>query len=534
MAVTTPIMYKGMYCGSMNEETIQSILATRECKIIPNLKNFLYKFPESLIERSILEEKSILNILEEEGKNANEYIHELKDYQTVGTAFLILSKRSILGDGVGLGKTAEISALINFLRVRKLFKKALVAVETTAFYQTLAELIKFTGLYVVVLPSESKDMKKVIKNTDWSKVDVIVIKHSSLRSDTLSTWISLNIDKDGKCSLYDTFILDESSVIKKVTTKTYRYTENICNLADRVHFLNATTFETHIMDIYNQVDMMIPNLLPKRWRIDKEFCKFGWNTYFITENGKPVEKFSRKLVGYKNQEKFKEALKLVYFGRCKNDIGMELNHEHYVFEIEPSIDQLLAIEKGYRYMEVLNCPSLVKDIHLKTDRKNVPKLDRLIELIENEFDKDRIMVYCFHTEAQLAIKKELESIGKKAAILNGSITGEERWEIQKDFNDGKYDVIITNIKKSLNLYGGDVCIYYSMETVPSAMQQISGRIDRNVDDKTKTFVLLVYKHTDEYRFLLDVLRQRSKDSRDLTINSKTIVDYFIESMGDMK
>ena len=141
------------------------------------------------------------------------------------------------------------------------------------------------------------------------------------------------------------------------------------------------------------------------------------------------------------------------------------------------------------------------------------------------------MIYCFHLAAQQTIADELAKIGRKPVILNGSITdATERYRIQQAFNNGEYDVIITNIKKSLNLYGGDVCIFYSMETNPSKSFQIASRIDRNVDSKLKTFVMLLYKGTDEYRFFTTTVKQRAKDARDLTIDAKTTVYFFFESM----
>jgi hypothetical protein len=141
------------------------------------------------------------------------------------------------------------------------------------------------------------------------------------------------------------------------------------------------------------------------------------------------------------------------------------------------------------------------------------------------------MVYCFHLEAQQVIANELAKLGRKPVILNGSITdSNERYKIQQDFNNGVYDVIITNIKKSLNLYGGDVCIFYSLETNPSKSFQIASRIDRNVTKDIKTFVMLLYKGTDEYKFFTTTVKQRAKDARDLTIDAKTTVDFFFESM----
>lgn len=530
MAVTTATMYKEMYLGQMSPEQAELILNTRGLESIPNLKKMIFNFPPELVLRSLEENKSIRRIIQEENIDYKPYQGELRDYQTVGTAFMYLSPRSIIADGVGMGKTAEVAGLINYLKEKGEITRFLIAVETSALGQTQAELIKFTGLNVVQLPSETAKLKKLLPKIDWSKVDGIVIKHSTLRNSTFSKWIALNINDQGTCNIFNTFFLDESSVIKNTTTKMYEYTKNIANLVGRVHFMNATAFETNLMDVYNQLDMMNPVLLPKKWRIEKEYCSYGRSSYWTKVNGEPKMNWRRDLNGYKNQEHFKQSLKLVYFGRAKKNIG----HEYIVYEVEPTVDQTLAINKKYRYAEVLNCPSLVKDINIPTTRKTVPKLERLCTLIDNDFHESSVMVYAFHLEAQRAIYEEMVKMGRKPVILNGACTDEERYKAQQGFNNGTYDIIITNIMKSLNLYGGDALIFYSLQGNPSKMEQIRGRIDRSVDDSIKTFVLLIYRGTDEYNHFMNVVRQRAEDSRSLTIDAKTAVDYFIESMKEQE
>ena len=69
-----------------------------------------------------------------------------------------------------------------------------------------------------------------------------------------------------------------------------------------------------------------------------------------------------------------------------------------------------------------------------------------------------------------------------------------------------------------------------MSTTVSSMEQIRGRIDRNVDESIKTYVLLLYEDTDEYKFFTHVVKQRAKASRELTIDSKTAIDYFMDCM----
>lgn len=533
MAVRSPIIRDGMYQGKISNEQAKLILNIRNAGVVDGLKHMIFDFPPELIMQSLEEQRRIRDIIKDNNIDYTKYIGELRDKQTVGTAFMYASKRSIIGDSVGSGKTAEICALINMLKQKGELTKFLMAVEQSAFGQTACEIMRFTGLYIISLPSETAKMKKVIQNTDWSGVDGIIIKHSALKNDLLQNWLSLYLDEKGKSRIFNTFILDESSVIKNGATKTYRYTSNLCNISDRVHLMNATTFETHIMDIYYQVDMLDDCLLPKEWKIKKEYCTFKQSSYYTTgKDGKVKRNPKWDLAGYKNQKAFKESLKLVYFGRSKQELGLDKPHIHKVYEIYPSTQQGLALAKGYRYMEVLNSPANIPEINIPFDRKNVPKLDRLCRLVEDEFYDSSIMIYCFHKAAQSVIYNQMIELGRKPVIINGECKDSERWEAQQRYNRGEYDVLITNIKRSLNLYGGDVCIFYTVETNPSKMEQISGRINRNVDDKIKTFILLVYKGTDEYRFLTEVVRQRAKDARELTIDAKTTIDYFMESLDN--
>ena len=241
--------------------------------------------------------------------------------------------------------------------------------------------------------------------------------------------------------------------------------------------------------------------------------------------------FRRERTGYKDQAKFKKSLQLVYFGRSSKEIFGEVPNVYKTYYVTPTNDMAVALEKGYRYNELLNCPSLIPDVGIGMTRKEVPKLDRLCRLIETEFSDVPVMVYCFHREAQAAIERELKAIGRKPVVLNGEITDSmEKYSIQQKFNNGEYDVIITNIKKSLNLNAAQVCIFYSMETNIAKMEQTARRIDRHVDDSIKTFILLLYEHTAECAFFMDTVAQRAKDARDLTIDAKTAVDYFVEAM----
>lgn len=540
MSVKNPATYNNWFKGDYSEETCKSISEIRECQNIEDLKHMIFNFPAELVIRSILEETSIRDIVKAEDIDYSGYIGELRPYQTVGLAFMYLSKRSMIGDGVGLGKTAEICGLLNLLKQRGQMKRFIMAVETTALEQTRYELLKFTGLRVVTLPSEGAKMKRVINKTDWAEVDGIVIKHPTLKSNAFNEFLAVNMDSAGKSRLFDVFILDESSVIKNDTSQMHHYTKNICKMVDRVHFMNATAFDRHIMDIFYQMDMLSDVLLPEASFMKRNFCVWTRGAYWKSERQagggyKPVRKTKFDLSGYKNQAVFKESLKLVYLGRSKEMVGMDIPHVYKVYSVAPTTDQQLAINKGHRYNEVLNCPSLVLDANIKFNRESVPKLDRLCELCETELKDSSIMVYCFHVDAQYVIKDELEKIGRKCCVLNGDDPGGKdkdmkRLDIMSKFNSGEYDVIITNMQKSLNLYGADAMVIYSNTATVGRLEQIRGRIDRHVDDKVKTFIMLLYAGTAEYELMTHVARERGQASRELILDAETAIDHFMAGL----
>jgi SNF2 family DNA or RNA helicase len=178
---------------------------------------------------------------------------------------------------------------------------------------------------------------------------------------------------------------------------------------------------------------------------------------------------------------------------------------------------------GYRYFEVLNCPGMITGLDLPNEVRNVPKLARLLELMHEDYASSQVIVYVWHIEMQVVIKQLLEQEGRKVAIMNGDTR--DRDSLRDGFNNGTFDILVTNIRRSLNLMAGDACIFYSVETNPGNMEQIAGRIDRYMDEKAKEFVLLAYEG-EEANFFMDTVRQRSIDSEEFTdVVSETVVRF---------
>lgn len=548
MGTKSPKIYNDGYMGHLTEAQCDKLMSIKEKDNVPELEHTIFVFPYELIVESLENNKSIRQIVKEKNIDWQQYIKSLRSYQTVGTEFLLNSTRAMIGDSVGLGKTAEIAATINVLKQEGKLTRFIMAVETSALMQTQVELIKFTGLNIVALPSESTKLKKKIEKTDWNNVDGIVIKHCTLKSNAFNLWLAKNLDKEHKSTMFNMFILDESSVIKNDETQLYQYCQHISNMMDRVYMLNATAFEKHILDIYYQFNLMDQDLLPEVSNINKNYCTFGRITFWKTvrqPNGsyKPQMQYRWRQEGYKNQSIFKNSLKYVYFGRSLKDVGMNIEHVYKVYTVQPNPEQTRLIAAGFHSNEVLNCPSLLDNEAvlqqgfkpLLLNRESNPKLDRLCELAETELNNISFMVYCYHIDAQYKIKEELEKIGRRVVIINGqdpagSNADMEKLDRMQKFNSGEYDVIVTNLQKSLNLYGAHAMVLYSNTATVGRLEQIRGRIDRHVDNDIRIFIMLLYEGTSEYTLMTETAKARGKASRDLILDSETAIDYFVNSI----
>lgn len=543
MSVKNPNLYKDYFKSNMTDEQCARIEQIKSQQDFPIFEHMIFKFPTELIMESFERQVSIRSIVKERDIDITPYRGTLRPYQRVGMAFGVENKHCMLGDAVGLGKTAEVSGIINYLYMNKQITRFVIAVETTAVGQTQIELMKFTGLNIVALPSDTAKIKKAIDKIDWDNVDGIVIKHSTLRSNIFNSWIAQFIGSGGKNSFFNTFILDESSVIKSDTSQVHNYTKNICNMVDRTIFMNATPFEKCLMDIYYQFDMMDSELLPDKAFMNKNFCTWKSEAYWTTVRTNGVPKKQRNThwtqSGYKNEEIFKNSLSLAYLGRSLKDVGMDVEHTYKVYVVPTSEKQRQAIQSGMAYNEVLNCPSLLPTSGVQFNRTDCPKLDRLCELATSELSGLHFVVYCWHVQAQYKIKEELEKLGLECCVLNGNDPSGADKDMKKlqliqDFNEGRYDVFITNAQRSINLYGADAMILYSNSATVGKMEQIRGRIDRHVDDNKRLFIMLLYEGTGEFDLINEKARMRGEASRKLILDAQTAIDYFIASIDEQK
>lgn len=441
----------------------------------------------------------------------------LKDYQTIGVGFMFWAKSALLGDEVGLGKTVQCAGLCNlldsaFAQKGKDFKFCFLT-EKTSVGQIRDKLIQFTGKYVGMLESgEQRVVASYIKDNAEHKHYSIVGGHSLLTSAEFLTFAIK--------SPFDLIIIDESSILKNTSSDVFKNTKSLFKLYDRKVLLNATPLEQGVKDFYNQLDLLDSDFMPTWTDFARMFCKMEKGMY------------GYHIAGYKNSEIFKEAVSLRYLGRNRVGQGASYEGNKYEMQLIPlSEAQRVLMRKTTLYSMVVDYPTGV-DRNIPYTPETTPKLAALLEILSNiDVVNDKALIYCRFKECQRELIEMLSARGFRCVMLNGDTKSKERNEIIKDFNNGVYDILLTNVQKGIDLDTCNTCILYTIDPNPQKMVQVEGRMTRAFDVEYKSLYLLVSMGK-EKKFVEEKLKMRVDASSSFVNVGRSMVTDAIKNVDD--
>lgn len=479
-------LYNGEYLtGSMPYEDIQTVLDIRNnTSKVDSLKNSilnLTKYQVSDIvdggDKYIKENRTIKGY--DFDKTDFKY-GELLDYQTVGTAFMFYSKKAMLSDEVGTGKTVQASGLINFLRLMnktqgKDFRYLFITKNSIAS-EIRDKLVQFSGEYVYLAKDGStKTVEKYIEHTKGVSNLGVVATHTIFNSSEFLLDTSKNI--------FDIIIVDESREFRNTKKEIYKKAKKILHMHERVILMNATPIELELRDVYNQLALLEKGYMPL-------VSEFEYN--HVIKKPSP-RGFGWEITGYKNQEKFSKCIELRQIGRTREELGAVYeNNKFIVVEVEKSDVQKKLEKLTTLYQMLFDYPKGI-DKTIPFDFETTPKLEAVDKVLTEEFEygKTQALIYCKYREAQYDLERFLNSQGYRTKVLNGSTDLEERRAISKEYEEGKYDVLITNVLEGLDLGTCSLAIIYTVDPNPQNLVQFEGRMTRDFNVKDKKLIMVV-------------------------------------------
>ena len=300
---------------------------------------------------------------------------------------------------------------------------------------------------------------------------------------------------------FDVLIIDESHVIKSPTSLIFRILKQVSKRVAKRILLTGTPFGNTLLDVWSQYSIVDKGeTFGASFKIFK-LSYFKDKGYFgplwvpTPEGQKYIEdNLYRKAIRYEESEcedlppKVFRVLKysLSKEQRVMYDELSENKHNELTMDIGSNAQGYRQIASGF----IKSSGYIFK--------KN-PKLDLLWDLIENVYEKHKVVVFFEYTMSREVVEKFL----KKKKIPYRSLSGnvKNKYEQYNTFqNDPKYRVMCAQIKsggQSIDLFAATYCIFFEHGGSVILYKQALKRIHRGGQTQKCFFYSLLGRGTVE-------------------------------------
>lgn len=418
----------------------------------------------------------------------------LYDYQIRGALFLACRGRSILGDDMGLGKSAQTLAAVELLARERAIQKALIVAPASVKYQWESEIKKFTGRPVQVIDGNPEArLDQYAEPTFYRLVNYEQVVRDR---EAINAWKP------------DVIVLDEAQRIKNWEAKTSREVKKLKSRYAMV--LTGTPLENRLEELYSIVQF-----------VDER--RFGPAFQFLHEHR--VLDDEGNLKGYRNLDKIREKLAPIFLRRTRgevltqlpartdNTVFVELADEQRGPYEEQRVTLARLIQKNYltdldrkRILAcVVNLRTICDSLFLFDRQTRVsPKLDEFAELVPELVGEHKLVVFSQWETMAMEAAKVLDTLGVGYVVLHGGLPGKDRKAVLERFQtDLSCKVFLSTDAggTGLNLQTADTVVNLELPWNPAVLEQRIARVHRMGQNRPVRVINFVTRGTIEEKVL---------------------------------
>lgn len=254
---------------------------------------------------------------------------------------------------------------------------------------------------------------------------------------------------------------------------------------------------------------------------------YGNHQTFMSQHS-VQDSFTGEVIGWCNEAKINAILKIHSVNYLFRDVygdpdyiylptHVDIDSKHYKaykeFEefanLELDDDSILyATEAGVqtiRCRQILGCPEV---LGLKIT--DYGKDDWIFENLLNG-DYNKIVLFSAMQGEQVRLVRKIGERGFKVGLINGTVDGNKRGQIDKAFREGDLQVIVASPATAgvgLNWHNCEAAAFVSIDYMDDNLTQATFRFIRGKRDKTIPIYLLKYKNTIEDK-IYGIIYQKS-------------------------
>jgi len=418
----------------------------------------------------LAKEKQAIAIKELDDVDFGDTCVDLRGYQRVAVEFALHTKRCILGDDVGLGKTVE---AIKAVQLSNQSRHVLVICPNSMKYTWRAEINKwFPGQCIVVVEAVSRDN------------DIRKFKRGFL----ILNWELVRLLPQLRQFMWSCIIADEAHRLKNRKTQVSHAFSKLKSA--RMYMLTATPFANHPGEVWNLLHLLSPKRYPSYSRFFDMYVRtIKTHHGFIQIDKRRPEKNSTLL---------RRDLAPVMISRSRRD---------YLTQLPPQIRTLLlnlTTEQKRLYKQMASSMYAELDSGEELDALNVAvqrmrlrqiisttatlqesdhssKLDAVMSIIKDAPLDNQFVVFAQFRATVNSLEKRLRASHISCAKLMGAMSSKVAFAAVERFQAGKARVFVATTRaggESITLTASHQVIIVEKDFNPALQTQTIGRVDR--------------------------------------------------------
>lgn len=406
-------------------------------------------------------------------KNETAAISGLRPYQAQDTQFLRARGSSLVLNEPRTGKTPTMIKTLVALEP----KSSIIVAPSSLTYNWSKEIEKWAPdfFHVTVYSGTPKVREKLLK-AHLTKVHphkIIIVSKDTLK-----------LDEAIRDLVYSVAIIDEAHFLRNYKTAQSKAIFKLT--AFTKYALTGTPAVKHGADVYGLLHFIDPEAFPSYWQFADRYWSIldnGWGK----DIGDLKKHRQQELVDLMEvnsvQRKRKDVMQwlpkaqhetiYVQMGKKQEKYYNDMLETYMTTdeELEHEVDTLNQLSQLMRLRQLCLDPRLLdfKEVGAKTEA--------LLEFAENNPEPFLVMTM-FSSYFDL-IKPELEKLGKKVGVIDGSVSQSKKFATADKFQNGEYDILLCNIIAAgtgFTLDRADTIVFLDKDFNPANNEQAQDRI----------------------------------------------------------
>lgn len=392
----------------------------------------------------------------------------LRNYQSQAVRIGISNKSLLLGDVLGLGKTASAIGIIAHRQCRP----AVVVVQTHLQAQWEREIKRFCPPLQIHVVKKSTPYK--------AKADVFIITYTKLHGWT-ETFTEMGVK---------TIVFDEIQELRRPDSGKYAAAKYISSHATYRIGLTATPIYNYGGEIYSVMNILFPGRLGSMNEFLREWCS-DWSKGGIVTDPKALGEYLRS--------------EMMFLRRDRKEVGRELPTENRIIVTVQHDEKVMqSMEKHNMHLAKLilegtftESGQAAREFDLKLRQATgVAKAPYVAEFVsELVLNGEKVLLAGWHREVYSIWEKTFKEKGIKYIQYTGSETPREKDEARERFMEWDTGVMAISLRSGAGLDGlQDSCSivgFGELDWSDKVHEQVIGRILRDGQENHVTAFFFV-------------------------------------------